>query len=143
MTEGASWDATVLLCDAVQVAEGKLYVLGGGWSLCGPGPFVHGLGLKIDVPWDQTNRRHKLRTELVTEDGQPVVLGDPPDAISFETEFEVGRPPRLRPGTALDLAFAVNFSPLDLPADSGFAWLVTIDGQEIARRPFCTRPIGN
>ena len=30
--------ATLLLADAAQAAEGKLYVLGGGWSVTGPGP---------------------------------------------------------------------------------------------------------
>ena len=28
----------MLLCDAAQVADGKLYVLGGGWSMTGPDP---------------------------------------------------------------------------------------------------------
>ena len=26
----------MLLCDSAQVADGKLFVLGGGWSLTGP-----------------------------------------------------------------------------------------------------------
>ena len=29
---------TILLADAAQAAEGKLYVLGGGWSITGPDP---------------------------------------------------------------------------------------------------------
>ena len=28
----------MMLCDAAQVSDGKLYVLGGGWSMTGPDP---------------------------------------------------------------------------------------------------------
>ncbi len=134
------WDATVLVCDAAQVADGKLYVLGGGWSLCGPGPFVHSLAVKIDVPWDQANRKHALTARLVNEDGAPVALGDPPQELRFESEFEVGRPPGMVEGTPLIVPFAIGLGPIDLPADAGYSWIVEIDGSEIARTSFRTRP---
>ena len=28
----------MLLCDAAQVSDGKLFILGGGWSMTGPDP---------------------------------------------------------------------------------------------------------
>ena len=39
----------MMLCDAAQVADGKLYVLGGGWSLIGPDPMPSAIAMKIDV----------------------------------------------------------------------------------------------
>ena len=44
---------TMLLCDAAQVADGKLFVLGGGWSLTGPDPMPSAIALKIDVGWHE------------------------------------------------------------------------------------------
>ena len=43
----------MLLCDAAQVADGKLFVLGGGWSLTGPDPVPSAIALKIDVDWHE------------------------------------------------------------------------------------------
>ena len=39
----------MLLCDSAQVADGKLYILGGGWSMTGPDPVPSAVALKIDV----------------------------------------------------------------------------------------------
>ena len=63
-----------LLADFAQVADGKLTVVGGGWSLTGPEPTPFGIAILVHVPWDQANRRHTLRLELVDADGQPVMF---------------------------------------------------------------------
>lgn len=140
MTEDRKdWLVTTLLCDYAQVAQGKLFISGGGWSLCGPGPFVHGLAFKLGVPWDQANRKHALRASLRDEDGNAVALGDPPGEIGFESEFEVGRPAGLPPGTHLDVPLAVNLGPLELPAGKGYAWIINIDEIEVSRVSFRTR----
>ncbi len=61
----------MLLCDAADEAGGKLYILGGGWSVLQipnlPTPMA--LAIMISVPWDQSNMRHTLAVRLVTEDG--------------------------------------------------------------------------
>ncbi|MGH2780595.1 MAG: hypothetical protein ACRDLA_04090 [Thermoleophilaceae bacterium] len=51
---------TMLLADAAQTAEGKLYVLGGGWAITGPDPSPSAVAMYIEVPWDQANMRHDL-----------------------------------------------------------------------------------
>src|SRR5213078_2286630 len=66
---GRQLRATLLLADAAQAVEGKLYVLGGGWSVTGPQPVPMAIALKIDVPWDQANTRHSWRLELLDADG--------------------------------------------------------------------------
>ena len=133
------WEAIVLLSDAAQVAEGKLYVLGGGWSLTGPGPFLHALAIRLMVPWTQTNRQHAVEASLRDEDGGPVLTGDPPQEIGFQSRVEVGRPPGIPAGTPLEVPIAINFGPLDLPASSGFTWVIRVDGEEVTRANFRTR----
>ena len=133
------WEVTGVLCDAAQVAEGKLYILGGGWSLSGPGAFTHALALKVTIPWGEANQPHRLDAVLVDEDGQDVAVGDPPQPVAFSSEFEVGRPPGLPAGTPLDLPMAVNFGPLGLEPGRGYAWSLRIDGVEAERVPFRVR----
>jgi Family of unknown function (DUF6941) len=120
----------VLLCDSAQVAEGKLNILGGGWSICGPGPVQMALAIKIDVPWDQANRPHSFSLWLQEADGQPVTLpgpeGDQP--LRSDGQFETGRPAGLPEGVALDVPLALNFGALPLPPRSRFTWKLEIDG---------------
>jgi hypothetical protein len=133
---------TLLLCDSAQAVGGKLYILGGGWSLTGPEPTPMAIALKIDVPWDQTNRRHKLRLELVDSDGEPFIPPGEEAGLFVEADFEVGRPAGLKQGTSIDLPFAVNIGPLPLKADSRYVWRVSIDGHSESdwQAAFSTRP---
>jgi hypothetical protein len=122
----------MLLADSAQAVENKLYVLGGGWSITGPGtPFAIALHLK--VPWDRANMRHELRLELLTSDGEPVALQSETDApaepLVILSEFEVGRPPGLTPGTPIDLSLAVQFGPLPLEPGSRYEWRLFIGGE--------------
>ena len=55
---------TMLLADVAQAVAGKLYVLGGGWSMMGSGPTPSALAVKIDIPWDQANRPPILEDRL-------------------------------------------------------------------------------
>jgi len=139
MTPPNDWRVTALLCDAAQVADGKLYVLGGGWSVCGPGPFLHGLAIKVEVPWNAANQKHKLTAELIHQDGSFVSIGEPPEEVKFGTDFEVGRPAGLLPATPLDIPLAVNFGPMELPPGEMYAWRISVNGNEIERVNFQTR----
>jgi uncharacterized protein DUF6941 len=135
---------TILLADAAQAAEGKLYVLGGGWSITGPDPSPMALAIKIEVPWDQANTPHTCRLELLDSDGQPVEAeteeGEHP--IFFEAGFEVGRPPGVKPGTPIDLPLAVNMPPVPLEPGGRYEWRLSIDGRTEPdwRVAFSTRP---
>src|SRR5215467_6166980 len=121
---------TILLADAAQSVDGKLYILGGGWSITGPDPVPMALAIKIEVPWTEANTPHTLELKLINEDGQPVIahtpIGDRP--IELTSEFETGRPAGLRQGTPLDVALAINLMPLPLPPGSRFTWHCFIDG---------------
>jgi hypothetical protein len=135
----------LLLADAAQAVDGKLYVLGGGWSIVGPEPSPMAIAMKIEVPWDQANRRHPWLLELLDADGNPVSTAGSDgleQPIRISGEFEVGRPPGLRPGTPLDLPLAISMSALSLPPDGRYVWQLSIDGEssEDWRLAFSTRP---
>ncbi len=134
----------MLLADAAQVADGKLYILGGGWSFIDAPTPPMAVATKLDVDWDQTNRRHVLELTLADEDGHPTMIPTPVGErqVAFHAEFEVGRPPGLRPGTPIDVPLAISFGPLPLRPDTGYVWQLTINGEarDDWRLSFRTRP---
>ena len=126
---------TMLLADFAQVADGKLTVVGGGWSLTGPEPTPFGIAILVHVPWDQANRRHTLRLELVDADGQPVTF--PVDearrrsgrsSSSTMSSSRSDAPAGIKPGTPLELPLAVNSGPLPLEPGGRYEWRLSIDG---------------
>jgi hypothetical protein len=123
-------EVTILLCDSAEAVNGKLYILGGGWSVTGPGPVASAIALRIDVPWNDTNRPIAVRVELLDADGAPAQIPAPgPDGatqgVAVDIGFEVGRPP----GTPLDAAVAFPIPPLQLRPGSRYVWKVSIDGE--------------
>jgi hypothetical protein len=132
----------MMLADAAQEVNGKLYVLGGGWSVTGPGLPPMALAVKLDVPWSDANTLHEFEIRLVTADGHPVQVEDDDEALEVRIvgKFEVGRPPGLPPGSDIDFAFTVNVGPLPL-ASGRYAWQLWIDGAtaEEWQRPFQVR----
>lgn len=139
---------TMLLADAAQVVEGKLYILGGGWSLTGPRPSPSALALKFDIPWDRANHRYAVLLELLTADAEPVLVPGPAGEdvpVQIEGQVEAGRPAGLKPGTPLDAALAINVGPLPLEPNQRYVWRLTIDGEhrEDWSLGFTTRPSPN
>jgi hypothetical protein len=131
---------TLLLCDYAQEVGGKLYILGGGWSIYRGSPVTMGLAVKIAVPWDEANIPHDFAARLVTEDGGDPVLpkaegGAEPMRLEFQGRFETGRPPGLPPGSELDAPFVVNIAGLPLPVGR-YEWQVVIDGEPLDRVSF-------
>jgi hypothetical protein len=121
----------MLLADAAQTVDNKLYILGGGWSITGPAPSPSAVALKIEVPWDQTNKKHTFELSLFDADGQAVMASTPEGErpIQIGGEFEVGRPAGLAPGIPIDVALAFNFGPMPLPPGGRFTWRLAIDKQ--------------
>jgi hypothetical protein len=122
---------TMLLADAVQAVNGKLYILGGGWSIIGPEPTPSAIAIKVDVPWDEANTKHRFRLALIDSDGRPVTVPGPIGDLAVEIvgEFEAGRPPGLKAGTPLDVVLALNIGPLPLHPDSRYVWRIWINEQ--------------
>jgi hypothetical protein len=124
---------TMMLADSAQEVGGKLYILGGGWSITGPDPVPMAIALKLEVPWDRTNEQHSLLLELLDDDGNPVMVEGPEEhgqvPLQVTGDFEAGRPPGIKPGTPIDSALAVNFGPLPLEPGRRYQWRLSIDGE--------------
>jgi hypothetical protein len=126
--------ATMLLADAVQEAGGKLYVLGGGWSVRrGDGPFQMALAIKLEVPWTEANTPHAVVAELVTQDGPPALMNGQP--VRIEGQIEVGRPPGIPAGTPLDAPMALNINGIQLES-GGYRWQLSVDEDVVAEASF-------
>ena len=136
--EGFKVETIMLLCDYAEVINGKLYIMGGGWTLCPPGPRNMALAIRVLVPWDETNVKHRLVLMLQDEEGRTIELGEPPRPVKQEGEFEVGRPPGVLPGTELDFSIAFGFAALPLEPKKGYRWQLELDGEPVAHASFRT-----
>ncbi|RMH75359.1 MAG: hypothetical protein D6683_11445 [Actinomyces sp.] len=130
----------LLLADAAEVADGKIFVLGGGLTVIGPRPQPLAVVIRIEVPWDRANIAHRWHLELVDEDGAPVTVGERP--VGVRGRFEAGRPAGLRPGTPLSVPVAVNFPTLPVTGGRSYTWQLAIDGvtHDTWRQSFYVRP---
>ncbi|HTU80946.1 MAG TPA: hypothetical protein VMF61_02390 [Candidatus Acidoferrales bacterium] len=135
---------TMMVCDMAQVADGKLYILGGGWHVTTAPTGPCAVALLVDVEWEDANKKHEFVIELVDADGQPISMPGPTGEFAplrIGGAFETGRPPGARPGSVTSVPLAVNFGPLPLEADRLFQWRATIDADLAltATWPFATR----
>jgi hypothetical protein len=107
----------LILADSAQVAEGKLYMLGGGWDrLAVMGlPAVQPMGIAVGllVPWGETNVPANLWLSIEDEDGGAVM---PPVSAGVV----VGRPTGIPPGSDQRVILAFNVQ-IALPHLGGYA----------------------
>jgi hypothetical protein len=133
-----------LLADHAQAINGKLYVMGGGWNVIGPDLAPFALAGIIELDWNESNQPHRVTAELLTEDGQlvlvPTPTGNQPAIVALTVE--VGRPVGVRAGTPLNVPIAINLGGVPIPPDGRYVWRFSINGQsrDDWRLSFSTRP---
>ena len=105
---------TLMLADSAQAVEGKLYILGGGWSVTGPGADADGDRDEAGgaVGRDEPPPRLAARAARQRRRAGAGGVGRGGPAIEIGGEFEVGRPAGVKPGTPIDLPLAINLSAL-------------------------------
>lgn len=132
-------DVTLLLANSAEsTGAGMVSALGMGWSITASPTAPSALVIMIKVPWDETNRPHRLRLHLITEDGRADVFPDGTPGPQIDMEFETGRPPGIAHGVPIDFAQAVTLGPLNLQPGR-YVWRMDIDDHEVARRAFTVR----
>jgi hypothetical protein len=138
-------NVTMLLADSAQVADGKLYILGGGWTLTGPQPTPAGIAIKLEVVAAEFDRNHHWELFLEDADGQLVMVDTPdgPQAIEVRGDFTATQPLDAMPGTPVVIPIAINFGPLPLSPGGRFTWRLVIDGESMegSTVSFSTRPM--
>ena len=133
---------SLFLADAAQAEpqSGKVSALGLGWRQCQTPTPAFSLVIFVDIDWDETNKQHKLTCQLLTTDGQPVVVtgAHGSQRIHFEAAAEAGRPPGAIHGTSVRMPLTLNI-PAGLPLEPGiYEWRAEIEGfqQATAVEPF-------
>lgn len=122
----------IMLCDFAEEVNGKLYIMGGGWSrFMKVRPVIDmSIAAKLLVPWVETNRPHNLTVGLFTADGSPVTQGAERQVVQLGGQLEVGRPPGLKEGTEIDVPLAFRFEDLQLEAGR-YRWELHVDSKPI------------
>lgn len=113
----------VMVCDSAQVTqEGKLYVLGGGWShtyrAVSPSaevpspPNQLAVAVSFLIDWNDANRPWPVRITIEDLDGgQPL--------LEATAQLTAGRPPQLSPGDPLRAVMALPIS-VNFPKAGGY-----------------------
>ena len=123
----------LILADAAQAVNGKVSMLGAGWSVTGTPTALSAVVALIKVPWDRANERLPMHLQLVDEDGQAVLIPQPQGGgapVEFRGDLEAGRPAGLKPGTPIDASFAINIPPLPLPPGR-YVWSLELGGENV------------
>ena len=133
------------LADSVEAVNGKIYALGAGWDMVGVAQFPTrhpriGLGILIRVPYDATNRQHKVEITLHDADGGIHPLAQNPSnpekkLNNLSASFNIGRPPHLLPGDSQQVPLAMNLDGMVFEAPGSFSFVISIDGVEVKRLP--------
>ncbi len=149
-------EVNAVLADSVVVAEGKLYVQGGGWNVLNAlsMPTQHdriGIGIVVHVPYTATNQMHNLEVTLVDEDENSVPLGTAPPGVVVDSpdgkvrklgaQFNVGRPATIHAGDEQVTAFAININGLVLETPGMYSFVIGVDGTEVSRLRFRVNPL--
>src|SRR4029077_16877000 len=135
--------ATMMLADYAQIADGKLFISGGGWSICGPGPTPCPVVAIFHVPGQETDQKVSFALRLIDEDGRAVMQPGSTDGLPVQVNghVEAPRQPGMTPGHTLNAPMSVNTLP-PLPPNRRYSWVLAVDGQadDSWQLPFETRP---
>lgn len=150
-------DAKVLLCDFAEVSGGKMFITGAGISLlasASPEPPYQVnvcLAILVQIPWTETDVRHLLTIELVSEasgsqqrvmlSDQVVEDGDPADTGMIPVVFSAARLPSMVDGDESTMPLTVPLFGLPLPQYGPYFFSVRIDGREMDRASFRLVPM--
>jgi hypothetical protein len=127
----------LLVADRAEAVNGKLYLLGGGWDRITltqfPGQANFDVALGVLVAYTETNERHEFQLTLEDDDNQ-VVIGP------VSGQFELGRPPGLKPAQAQRFTVAVR-GPFPIHRPGCYHWVVSLDGHRVGRTTFWADPM--
>jgi hypothetical protein len=134
-----------MLADHAEVADGKLFINGGGWTFTGPGPCPFAIAMTAEMPRDSAGAQHDVRWELLDDQGHPVVIPTPNghEPLVIQGQFAQAAGPDAPEGVPLTSVLAINLGPTPIPPGGRYEWRLMIDGEthEDWRLGFNTRPM--
>ncbi|MCH8993649.1 MAG: hypothetical protein IH959_01610 [Chloroflexi bacterium] len=126
----------VILCDYAQMADGKLFLQGGGWERLTvnddfPSKRIVGIATSILIPWAETNQPTNLEIEVQTEDAQTLA--------KINAQLKVGRPPDHPPGMPVRATVAANLG-LTFKTAGSYVIIARLEEQVMKRTTFYVIP---
>jgi hypothetical protein len=104
---------TMILADSAQAVDGKLYILGGGWSMTHSPTPPMAVAIMAEVPWSMLGGESiEWQLELVDEDGRPAPSAD--EKLLINGEASATRPTNVPVGSSVEIPFAFQLSSLVL-----------------------------
>jgi hypothetical protein len=132
-------EVEAFLADAVHAAGGKLFALGLGWSVLSTPRFPArhdriALGLLVRMPSEEARQPHRLTVRLLGPTGTGRPLGRGPTGEELrELDAPFSIPSATDEATA---TFALNFDGLIFDQPGGYAFVISVDGEDRKRLAF-------
>ena len=140
-----------ILCNHAEAVNNLLYISGGGIGgmvvPLGANPpfFVNlGIGIMVTVPWNLSNQQHEVEIQLVTEDGQPVLIpsaAGSTEPVHARLAFNAGRPPTMTIGDDQHVCLTANMPGMPFPVLGKYEFIVRVDGDIERRLAFRVQPV--
>ena len=116
----------ILTADAASVSDGKINMLGGGWTHVGAGVANFTLVVRLDIPWTMTNQQIPWTLSLIDEDGKLYRPDPDHDPVRIEGELNIERPENAPEGASFDVPMLFPFVGLPLRHGS-YEWVFTLN----------------
>ncbi|MBU6348447.1 MAG: hypothetical protein KGQ38_07540 [Actinomycetales bacterium] len=117
----------LITADAASVSDGKINMLGGGWTHISSGPANFTLVARLTIPWTMTNSQLPWSLELIDEDGHLYRPEPGADPVQITAELNVERPDGIPEGSSLDVPLIFPF--IGLPLRPGaYEWVFSLAG---------------
>lgn len=121
-----------LLCDAATVREGLIHILGGGITRIHrpayPAPLGVAVALLLTLQRSEVTERHRLRLNIVNEDGKQVA--------QLDGEFGIEPGPDVRPGEQVAMPLILNLGGIAIPKAGSYSMDLLVDSQLARSLPF-------
>jgi len=129
-------DPKILLitADAASISDGKINMLGAGWTRISAGLANFCVVVRLDIPWTMTNSDLDWSLDLTDQDGRVYEPTDASGKLHLEGQVQVGRPDSLAQGASLEAPLVIPF--IQLPLRPGaLEWRFQV-ANTVAKYPF-------
>ncbi len=120
----------LILADAVEALNGKLYMMGGGWDQIHVQTLDVVVPLQIacgvNVPYNDTDDEHTLTVAVANLDGNAI-------GPTLNLTFRTGRSPNLARGAATHIPFAIK-AGFTFPAYGEYTVVAAVDSRDEDRK---------
>jgi len=144
-------EVDAFLADYAKTENGKIDTLGAGWNVLWTNSFpkVHSMFIctLIHIPYTALGEEHKIRLELIDQDGRKIVLYrvQTPGGIHSADSVEVKIPPSSKENYKIEDEFNV---PIIIPitnvqfdAPGRYTFVIYVNSEAVKRVPITVSPV--